>query len=108
MVSFVVTGNTNAGLFSVAPAVDGTSGDLTFTPAANANGSATITLKAHDNGGVLNGGVDDSPTQTFVINVTLVNDAPQGTSKTVTTFEDTPWVFAVSDFGFSDPTDAPA
>ena len=29
-----------------------------------------------DNGGTANGGVDASPTQTFVINVTTVNDAP--------------------------------
>jgi hypothetical protein len=75
IVSFLVTGNTNPGLFSAGPAVapDGT---LTYTLAANANGSATITLVARDDGGTANGGVDTSPPQTFVINVTPVNDPP--------------------------------
>src|SRR5262249_16884687 len=31
----------------------------------------------------------------------------QGTSNTVTTLEDTPYVFSVADFGFSDPNDSP-
>jgi hypothetical protein len=77
-VSFEVTGNTNASLFSSAPAVSAT-GELSYTPAANANGSATITIKIKDNGGTANGGVDQSATQTFVINVTSVNDAPSFT-----------------------------
>ena len=51
-------------------------GTLTFTPAANANGSATINAQGHDNGGTANGGVDASAEQTLVINVTAVNDAP--------------------------------
>ncbi|MBL0030599.1 MAG: hypothetical protein IPO95_16680 [Rhodanobacteraceae bacterium] len=52
---------------------------LTYTPAANANGSATITLTLQDNGGVANGGVDTSAPQTFAINVSAVNDAPVNT-----------------------------
>ena len=44
-VSFLVTANSNPSLFSAAPAVSST-GTLTYTPAANAFGSATITLKA--------------------------------------------------------------
>jgi uncharacterized repeat protein (TIGR01451 family) len=77
-VSFNVTGNTEPGLFSVGPAVD-SSGTLTYTPAANVNGSATITIKAEDDGGVDDGGVDTSASQTFVINVTAVNDVPSFT-----------------------------
>ncbi len=77
-VSFNVTGNTNAAMFSVQPAVS-PSGTLTFTPAANANGTAVITLTASDNGGTANGGVDTSAPQTFSINVTPVNDAPSFT-----------------------------
>src|SRR5207253_131140 len=77
-VHFNVTGNTNAALFSVAPAVSPT-GTLTFTTAPNANGSATITLNIQDNGGTANGGVDTSAAQTFVINVTRVNDVPSFT-----------------------------
>ncbi len=74
--SFEIVSNSNAALFSAAPAVNGSNGDLTFTPAANANGSATITLRITDNGGTADGGVDTSATQSFVINVTAVNDAP--------------------------------
>jgi hypothetical protein len=74
-VTFNITGNTNAALFSSGPAVSPT-GTLTYTPAANANGSATITLTLQDNGGTAGGGVDTSAPQTFIINVTAVNDAP--------------------------------
>jgi hypothetical protein len=74
-VSFVVTANSNPSLFSTAPAVSSL-GVLSYTPAANANGSATITLKITDSGGTANGGINESLTQTFVINVTAVNDAP--------------------------------
>ena len=35
-----------------------------------------MTVQIHDNGGTANGGVDTSAAQTFVINVTSVNDAP--------------------------------
>ena len=70
-VTFVVTNN-NTGLFSSQPAVS-SSGTLTYTPAANANGSATVTLHAHDSAG------EDSAPQTFSITVTAVNDAPSFT-----------------------------
>jgi large repetitive protein len=74
-VAFHVTANTNATLFSAAPAI-GSDGALTYTPAPDANGTATITIVAQDNGGTANGGVDTSAPQTFVITVTAVNDAP--------------------------------
>ncbi len=76
--TFVVTGNSNPSLFSAGPSVSA-SGALTYTPAPNANGSSTITLKLTDNGGTANGGVDASGEQTFVVNVTAVNDAPSFT-----------------------------
>jgi hypothetical protein len=77
-VSFNITNNTNAALFATAPAVSST-GALTYTPAANANGSATITINLQDNGGTANGGVDTSAAQTFTITVNSVNDAPSFT-----------------------------
>ena len=77
-VSFSVTGNSNPGLFSTAPAVS-PDGALTYTPAANASGSATIQLALSDDGGTANGGVDTSPAQSFTITVTAVNDAPSFT-----------------------------
>ncbi len=84
-VAFSVTGNTNLGLFAAAPAV-AANGDLTYTPAPNAFGSATITLVAQDSGGTANGGNDTSASQTFDITVTPVNDAPaftKGVNQTV-------------------------
>ena len=76
-VNFVVT-NSNNGLFSAQPAIS-PSGVLTFTPAPNAFGSATVTVTLHDDGGTTNGGVDTSAPQTFTIFVTGVNDAPSFT-----------------------------
>ena len=67
--------NTNNGLFSAQPAVSST-GTLTYTPAPNANGSATVTISIMDSGGVLNGGVNVSANQTFTITVTAVDDPP--------------------------------
>jgi CSLREA domain-containing protein len=81
-VSFVITNNTNTGLFSSAPALNvvGASypktATLTYTSAANQNGTATITYHAHDNGGTANSGVDNSADQTFTITVNAVNDPP--------------------------------
>jgi len=74
-VTFQVTGNTNAALFSAGPAISPT-GVLTYTPVADANGSAQLTINLKDNGGTSNGGVDTSPSQTFTITVNSVNDVP--------------------------------
>src|SRR5205823_1449163 len=70
-----VTGNTNPSLFSAAPSVSSL-GTLTYTPVANAFGTATITLKLTDNGGTLNGGVNVSDLKAFTITIDPVNDAP--------------------------------
>ena len=64
-------------------------GNLTYTPAANANGLATVTVKIHDDGGTANSGADTSASQTFTITVTPVNDAPSFTKGAdVTRLED--------------------
>ena len=47
------------------------SGTLTFTPAANSFGTATITVTVMDNGGTLNGGVDTTSVQ-FTVTVNQV------------------------------------
>src|SRR5207253_6852677 len=65
-VTFQVTNNTNAALFSSAPAISST-GTLSYTAAANANGSATITIVLKDDGGTANGGIDTSASQSFTI-----------------------------------------
>ena len=60
---------------------DITAGNLVFTPAANANGTAyaSFTFQVQDDGGTANGGVDLDPTaNALTIDVTAVNDAPSG------------------------------
>ena len=84
VLTFGVTNNNNA-LFSTQPAIDAT-GNLTYTPAANANGLATVTVILKDDGGVANGGADTSGPQTFTITINSVNDAPsfvKGADQTV-------------------------
>lgn len=61
----------NDSLFSVLPAIT-SAGTLTFTPAANTTGTATVTVQLMDNGG----GEDTSDPQTFTITVGSINDAP--------------------------------
>lgn len=86
-VEFVVTNDVNS-LFSVQPSISPT-GTLTFTPAANAHGTASVTVMLHDNGGTFGGGADTSAPQVFTITVDAVNDAPVANGQAVTTSEDT-------------------
>ncbi|HYG81091.1 MAG TPA: Ig-like domain-containing protein [Pyrinomonadaceae bacterium] len=74
VLSFTVTNN-NPALFSAQPAVS-PNGTLTFTPAANASGAATVTVTLKDSGGTANGGQNSSGPQTFQITVNAANDAP--------------------------------
>ena len=89
---------------------DITAGLVKFTPAANASGTAytSFTFQVEDDGGTANGGanLDPSP-KTMTVNVTWVNQAPTGTSKTINALENTAYTFATSDFGFSDPNNSP-
>jgi hypothetical protein len=72
--SLVVT-NDNNDLFAIQPAID-LNGKLTFRTADNANGAATITVVAKDNGGTANDGIDTSLPHTFTVTVMPVNDPP--------------------------------
>jgi hypothetical protein len=76
---FEATGDTNPSLFGVPPAVDPATGTLTFTPAASAFGTATITLVLHDDGGTANGGSDTSAPLSFEITV-VAPPTPQADS----------------------------
>ena len=78
----------------------GASRTVTVTPAANKHGAATITVTVSDGSLTAN--------DTFLLTVRSVNDAPSGANNTLVTGEDTAYVFASGDFGFSDPDDAPA
>ncbi|HRZ94462.1 MAG TPA: hypothetical protein P5022_16260, partial [Candidatus Paceibacterota bacterium] len=62
-VTFLVE-HDNATLFSAQPAI-AANGTLTYTPADNANGAATVTVVLMDDGGTDNGGDDTSDPQTF-------------------------------------------
>ena len=60
----------------------GTAPDVTYTPAANYNGSDSFTFTVND-------GTVDSNVATVSITVTAVNDAPVAADQSVTTAEDT-------------------
>ncbi|SIO05878.1 Uncharacterized conserved protein [Singulisphaera sp. GP187] len=64
---FLVT-NDNPGLFAVAPSI-APDGGLTFTPGNDVSGTATVTVRLHDDGGTASGGVDTSATLTFTVTV---------------------------------------
>ena len=78
------TSNNNNSLFSSQPAINA-SGVLTFTSAANATGSATVSIILTDDGGTANSGDDTYSTQTFTITVNNVNDAPTDLASSNTT-----------------------
>jgi len=106
--NFVVTNNTNPSLFSSQPAI-GIFGNLIYSPAFNANGSADITVVLKDNGGTANGGVDTSVSQTFTITVNAVNDAPVNTVPfSANTNQQTPLVFSAANFNAISVTDVDA
>jgi len=87
-VSFLVSNDGNS-LFSEQPSV-AANGTLTYTPAPNASGSATVTVRAVDDGGTANGGTDTSAPQAFAIKITPVNDPPVATADGFTVAEDDP------------------
>ncbi|MFU8817087.1 MAG: hypothetical protein ACNA7W_17205, partial [Pseudomonadales bacterium] len=78
--TFVITNNSNPALFATAPAVDASTGTLSFAAPNDAFGTAEITLELRDNGGTANGGVAASAPYTFTIAVLPVNVAPSFTA----------------------------
>jgi len=81
-------------------------GDFTYTPNANTNGSDSFTYRLLDGrGGVATG--------TVSLTVAGVNDAPSGTSKSISltrspSVSAVDMVFSETDFGFVDGFDSPA
>jgi subtilisin family serine protease len=65
-------------IFSAKPSITA-DGTLSFTPAANKYGTASITVSLADNGGTLNGGVSSSTSSPFTITIQPVNDIPRFT-----------------------------
>jgi hypothetical protein len=72
--------------------------NLVYTPFLNANGSGRSSFNFKVNDATSSGTVAAAMT----INVTAVNDVPAAQASSVTTSEDTPKSFAISDFLFTD------
>ncbi len=105
---FAVSNDNNA-LFAVQPAI-AADGTLTYTPAADAYGTATVTVRLYDDGGTRNGGVNASPEQSFTITVSPVNDTPLLTPSAFSVLKDRELTFVAADFtshfSDADPTDS--
>ncbi len=77
---------------------DNMDGTYTFTPDQDYNGPVVLSYTVNDmNMGAIQATLD--------LTVDPVNDAPEGTDKTITILEDGSHIFTVDDFGFSDPLD---
>jgi hypothetical protein len=74
LTSFQLTNN-NSGLFSVQPSLS-LAGTLTFTPAANANGVANVTIVLQDSSSSTPPNDNTSDPQTFTITINPANDPP--------------------------------
>jgi subtilisin-like proprotein convertase family protein len=79
---------TNPKLYLRPPYVSAT-GTLTFQTALNASGTSTVDVRARDDGGTANGGVDRSAGQSFQIIVAPVNDPPVPQADQYVVMEDT-------------------
>ncbi len=90
---FVLTTD-NDELFIDLPAIDPATGTLTFTPAPDAFGVATVTVTLKDDGGTENGGSDTSAEETFTIPVNPVNDPPLFDGSGDTTVEEDSGMYA--------------
>ncbi|MSU85323.1 MAG: tandem-95 repeat protein [Pedosphaera sp.] len=91
--SYVVVLNSGgASLFAEAPTIS-EDGTLSFVPAAEKNGTATLTVFVKDDGGVANGGVDtavaNSGSGSFTVVIRPVDDAPTATPQAVAVTEET-------------------
>ena len=92
-----------------AAAVEALAGAVGFSSTSDAPSAdpRSVTFTLVDGSGSDNGGADTGNfTQTVL--VTPVNDAPVTQAATVSTEEDTPYIFQLTDFAFDDPTDAPS
>ncbi|HPM81171.1 MAG TPA: tandem-95 repeat protein, partial [Candidatus Anammoximicrobium sp.] len=70
------SGTLQAADFTVLPAIDAATGQLTFQVAPNANGIAYVVVTLQDDGGTALGGDDTSPESTLTITVNPINDPP--------------------------------
>ncbi|HEX2555328.1 MAG TPA: hypothetical protein VHL98_16635 [Microvirga sp.] len=100
-IQYSITGGADAGKFSV----NATTGALSFASApdfevpgdADSDNVYDVQVTANDG--------TNNTVQTLAVTVANVNEAPEGTSQTVTAIEDQVRTFSAADFGFSDPSD---
>ena len=92
--TYTIQSNTNTGLFT-STTIDGVAGNLTLNYAPDQNGSADLTIRATDTGGLF-------VETTFAVTVNAVNDVPLATGNTVIANEDVPLVISAGDFSFTD------
>ena len=85
-------------LNQVITVADINAGNLKFVPVANANGAGYDSFNFTVNDGT----TDSASAYAMTIDVTAVNDAPTAAINTVTTNEDTDYVFTAADFNFAD------
>jgi len=76
--SVTVTGTTGTLAFTTPPAID-SDGNLTYTVAADTNGTATVSVVMTDSGSSAAPNDNSSDPKTFTITVNAVNDAPSFT-----------------------------
>ncbi len=117
-VEVLIADTVTSGILSIdgLPVADGESikvadinaGRVSFAPYHNESGDpyTSFQFKVMDDGGTDGAGVDTDPIgNVFTFVVTPVDDAPRGRAGDVVIVEDTPYIFAESDFGYSDPAD---
>lgn len=79
LVGFEIVNLSPAGFFSAPPtlsAISGGAAALSYTVAPDQSGTATFDIRAVDNGGTANGGVDATPFRTATLTVNPINDPP--------------------------------
>lgn len=95
--TYAISAPSNAALFLLAPSLSN-SGALTYTPAPDANGTATFTATVTDSGDTARGGVNLSATRTFTITVNAVNDQPSFTAVNPPVVNEDPGVVTVANW----------
>ncbi len=85
----------------VGATIDAATGVFNWTP-TEAQGAGIYSFDV-----IVSDGAGGADSETITCTVHEVNSAPAGTDRTVTTLEDTPYIFTAADFGFTDPGDVP-
>ncbi len=99
---FTVVSN-NTSLYTIAPRLNNTTGNLTFTPATDSNGVDTVLVQLRDSGGLDSGGIDSTKVGTFIIRINNTNDAPVVTNvDTAYVLEDDSLLIDLSYFTITD------